>query len=80
MNEDELIELLKVTKLAIIQYNNQEIEKLSMKSTTEKLYHKIANKKKKTEIEKEAGELVKVAFMIGLSGQLCPRCNGTGRI
>lgn len=32
------------------------------------------------DIIEEAENLIKEAYMLGLSGQICPRCGGTGRI
>lgn len=64
---------LKIIKLRSIAKKSSINEGIAKKS-----FEKIAIDDKS--IINESKEFIKEAYMLGLSGQICPRCSGTGRI
>jgi len=73
MERNQLIDVLAKTIKAIQEYRTQPLEKIS----GAKLLNERAEN---AALDVVRGQLIKEAYMIGLSGTTCPACNGTGRM
>jgi hypothetical protein len=89
MEADEVIEIIEEAIKAIKSYRSSQIrEKIKIITAkrqgtlNETVYKKLLTKvaSDKNSILNESKELIKEAYMLGQSGQPCPRCGGTGRI
>lgn len=89
MNIEEVIDSIEFAIQSIKDYKNSKrlkvlkLKSLSKKSTlNENLAKKGLNKIASDDesIMDKSFELIKEAYMLGQSGQPCPRCGGTGRV
>jgi hypothetical protein len=72
MEKKNLIEILKKAVQAMEEYKKQPLEKTSGTRT----YNESLEKQ---ELDFVCGKLIKEAYMLGMSGNVCPTCNGTGK-
>lgn len=73
MERKNLIEILSKAAQAMEEFRKQPVEKTSgVQSYNESL--------EKRDLDYACGKLIKEAYMIGMSGNVCPSCNGTGRV
>jgi hypothetical protein len=89
MEAKEVIEVIELAVQYIKEYKKSrdlkviKLKILSKKSSINESFAKKGLKKIASDEEsilEESIELIKEAYMVGQSGQPCPRCGGTGRV
>jgi hypothetical protein len=82
MKAEKVIEKIQESINAIKIYKKS--KSIQKKASSKEIFKKIIEEElelyDENDIIEEAEKLIKEAYMLGQSGQPCPRCGGTGRI
>ena len=70
MEKDQVVDLINKAIYAIKKYKIEHSKKMLSSQETNEL----------TEIMNVAKELITESYTLGASGNICPRCSGSGRI